>query len=343
MTTKIFKLFVLFVALLAISNHSLAQEANVTVKKIWDAGKHNAFPDLIFAKGYYYVTFREGNSHVDNSNDGVVRVMRSKDFDQWEQVALFEHKDGDVREARLSVMPDGRILVNLAVGLWKDKTYEWLNSFVSFSDKDGKNFSALQKATIDPSLNVINEWVWRVTWNKNVGYGILYRSVGDQSKDWEVYLMKTTDGVKYDLVSQIRVSGRPNESTVRFDSNGKLYAMVRREADDKMGMLSKSDFPYTNWKSTPLSFRLGGPNFLFSGKDRLIMGSRYYQESKSNTGIFVTDMHGKLLKRVLLPSGGDNSYPGMVIRDGKLYVVYYSSHEGKTSIYATNIPLKDLK
>jgi len=342
MKTKIFKLFVLFTFLIAYTNNSNGQEASLAVKKIWDSGKHNAFPDLIFAKGFYYVTFREGTSHVDNSNDGVVRIMRSKDFDQWEQVALFDHPDADVREARLSIMPDGRILVNLAVGLWKNKTYEWLNSFISFSDKEGKNFSPIKKASIDPSMNLINEWVWRVTWNNNVGYGILYRSVGDQ-KDWEVYLVKTTDGVQYDLISQIPVSGRPNESTIRFDNKGKLYAMIRREADDKLGVLSTSDFPYQQWQFNPLSWRLGGPNFLFLGKDRLVMGSRYHQESQANTGIFVTDLKGKLLKTIVLPSGGDNSYPGMAINKGKLHVVYYSSHEGKSAIYATSIPVKDLK
>jgi hypothetical protein len=38
-----------------------------------------------------------------------------------------------------------------------------------------------------------------------------------------------------------------------------------------------------------------------------------------------------------LPSGGDCSYPGMVWHDDRLWISYYSSHEGKTSIYLAKV------
>ena len=38
-------------------------------------------------------------------------------------------------------------------------------------------------------------------------------------------------------------------------------------------------------------------------------------------------------------SGGDTSYPGLVWHDGLLWMSYYSSHEGKTSIYLARIRL----
>jgi hypothetical protein len=40
-----------------------------------------------------------------------------------------------------------------------------------------------------------------------------------------------------------------------------------------------------------------------------------------------------------LPSGGDTSYPGLVFYDDLLWVSYYSSHEGKASIYLAKIKL----
>jgi hypothetical protein len=40
-----------------------------------------------------------------------------------------------------------------------------------------------------------------------------------------------------------------------------------------------------------------------------------------------------------LPSGGDNSYAGMVWHDDLLWMSYYSSHQGKTSIYLTKLKL----
>lgn len=150
--------FILFFAL----GIAIAQEANIQVKRIWDAGKHNAFPDVLYAKGYYYVALREGNSHVDNSNDGVVRIIRSKDLKKWDSIALFEHDFADVREARLSLMPDGRILANLAVGLWKDG-YEWLDSYVSFSNQNGTSFSNIEKIDMDKSVGKQRDWLWRLT------------------------------------------------------------------------------------------------------------------------------------------------------------------------------------
>ena len=42
-----------------------------------------------------------------------------------------------------------------------------------------------------------------------------------------------------------------------------------------------------------------------------------------------------------LPSGGDCSYPGMVWHDGLLWMSYYSSHQGKASIYLARIQLSE--
>ena len=44
-----------------------------------------------------------------------------------------------------------------------------------------------------------------------------------------------------------------------------------------------------------------------------------------------------------LPSGGDCSYPGLVWHEGHLWVSYYSSHEGKASIYIAKVRLPWVK
>ena len=40
-----------------------------------------------------------------------------------------------------------------------------------------------------------------------------------------------------------------------------------------------------------------------------------------------------------MPSAGDNSYPGLVLHEDVLWVSYYSSHDGKTSIYLAKLKL----
>ena len=43
-----------------------------------------------------------------------------------------------------------------------------------------------------------------------------------------------------------------------------------------------------------------------------------------------------------LPSGGDTSYTGIVPYEGLLWISYYSSHEGKTSIYLAKVKIEPL-
>lgn len=325
----------------ALRVQAVAQE-QINSTKIWSQAKHNAFPDLHFAHGYYFVALREGSSHVDNNNDGLVRLIRSKDLETWESVQEYKMDGVDVREARLSTMPDGRILVSLAAGVWKDG-YEWLKSYVAYSDKKGNHFSALEETQIDTSIAQKLNWIWRLTWHKGVGYGILYSfPVNRNSEPWLAYLVSTKDGKRYEKISQIPIDGNPNESTIRFDKKGKMYVMMRREAGDQKGSLATSTYPYKEWSFNPLDWRLGGPNFLFVNDNELVMGSRLSTGEGNRTALFLTDLSGNVKNTIMLPSWGDSSYPGMVIRGGNLHLVYYSSHEAKSAIFKTTIPLGSL-
>lgn len=331
----------LFILLgVSVNGNEIGNGDSVIVKKIWDKANHNSFPDLLRYKKHYYIAFREGTNHVGNQNDGTVRVMRSKDMKNWESLTVFKLDGIDVREARMSEMPDGRLLVTLAAGVWKDNQYTYLKPYVSISDKKGLNFSSLEVAEIDPAIKPEIDWIWRMTWHNGIGYGVLYQSFpGHRGGEWLAHLVKTTDGKKYEKVTQFDVIGKPNESTIRFDKEGKMYVMIRREGDDQMGYLGVAGYPYTQFSYSVLSWRLGGPNFLFLNDEELVMGSRYHEDKKAHTALFRTDLNGKVKKMIKLPSGGDTSYPGLLIAKKTLWVVYYSSHEGKSAIYTAEVPL----
>lgn len=275
--------------------------------------------------------------------------MRSKNLKDWESIKLFELEGIDIREARLSITPNGEILVNIGAGVWKDNNYISFDSFISISDKNGENFSSLKKAQIDPTIEQENKfnWIWRVTWNKNIGYAILYQVEPDRKKEWKIYLVKTSDGLKYDLVKQLSIQNKPNESTIRFDKNGKMYILIRREAGDKSSILVTSNYPYKEFDYETLDYFLGGPNFLFFNKNELLIGTRFAKEENNKrsiiTALLLTDLKGKVQQTIELPSNGDSSYPGMLIEKNTLYFLYYSSHEGKSSIYLALIPLNIFK
>ena len=214
---------------------------------------------------------------------------------------------------------------NCSCGVWKDNQYLSLEPYVAVSDKSGNNFSLLEKADIDPAIKRELDWIWKVTWYKGVGYGVMYQTYpGHRGGNWKAQLLRTTDGKKYERVLELPVDGNPNESTIRFDKNGKMYILIRRESDDKMGMLATADYPYSEFTFEKLKWRLGGPNFLFLNDKELIIGSRFHEE-KVCTALFVTDLNGNTKKIIRLPSNGDSSYPGMVIYKKKLWVVYYQS------------------
>lgn len=336
-------LLLLFLCVLVFPAQAVPKDLpnDIKIKKIWDSAGHNAFTDLIKFNGNYYCSFREGSGHVPGT-DGLVRILKSSDGGNWESVALLEKPGIDLRDPKLSVTPEGRIMVIIGGSIYKGGKLLGREPQVSFSDRSGKQFSDPEKVTIDPDVVSWGDWIWRVTWYKGTGYAIDYQ-IGPQERKGPtaLYLVKTTDGKNYEKVSKLEVDGFPNESTVRFDKKGTMYVLIRRELEDKMGVWASSGAPYTQWNFKKLDFRLGGPNFIFLNNKKIVVGTRGY-EPDVYTGLYVGTKKGDFKEVVHLPSGKDNSYPGLVLEKDRLLVSYYSSHEGKAAIYIADIPLSNI-
>jgi hypothetical protein len=96
--------------------------------------------------------------------------------------------------------------------------------------------------------------------------------------------------------------------------------------------------PYKQWSWAKLKHRLGGPNFLRIPNGEMWASSRQYGDGATTVLARMTrDSYEPVLT---LPSGGDCSYPGMVWHGDLLWISYYSSHEGKSSIYLARIRFK---
>src|SRR3954468_19918988 len=96
-------------ALLAPMSARSATVELVSVERIWDVGAHNAFTDLIRWRDKWYCTFREADAHV--GGDGKVRVLESVDGRAWGPVALVAEEGIDLRDPKLSITPDGRLMI----------------------------------------------------------------------------------------------------------------------------------------------------------------------------------------------------------------------------------------
>ncbi len=305
----------------------------VDVRKIWDRGPHNAFTDLVRWNDAFYCAFREGRGHV--STDGKIRVLESKEADTWASAALISLEGYDLRDAHLSVTPDGRLMLVGGVAPRKqDNQSAPTGSFVSFS-KDGTQWTEPQIA-VEPG-----RWLWCVTWNKGRAYGVSYAAgQGDRCLD----LLVSDDGIHYEPhVARLFEQGYPTEATLRFDTDGICYALVRRDRrgdDPSSAMLgvSQPDYKQWQWKDLGADFNgFGGPNFIQIPGGYWLAAGRMHDGGAHTALCYLDVQNGTMTRLLKLPSGGDTSYPGLVWHNETLYMSYYSSHEAKTSIYLAQL------
>ncbi len=146
-------------------------------------------------------------------------------------------------------------------------------------------------------------------------------------------LFSSNDGVKFEtLVPELVKDGFPNESTIIFQKDGTALCLVRRDTKGFNGLLGTAKPPYKDWKWADVGARIGGPNFIELPGGRLIGVVRLY-DGKTRTSIVEFNANGGMKELEKLPSSGDSSYAGIVWHKGEVWTSYYSSHEGKTSIY----------
>ena len=336
------------VAILTWASYSLAATVvavePVEVRKIWDQGPHNAFTDLVRWNDAFYCAFREGRGHV--STDGKIRILESRDADTWASAALISLEGYDLRDAHLSVAPDGRLmLVGGAAPRKQENQSAPTGAFVSFS-KDGRQWTE-PRIVIQPG-----RWLWCVTWYKGRAYAVSY---GAGQGDPYLDLLVSDDGIRYEPhVPRLFEQGRPTEATLRFDADGTCYALVRRDrlGDESTSAIlgvSKPDYKQWQWKDLGADFNsFGGPNFIQIPGGHWLAAGRMHDGGAHTALCYLDVQNGAMTRLLKLPSGGDTSYPGLVWHNETLYISYYSTHEvppgtagaAKTSIYLAKLRIQ---
>jgi hypothetical protein len=197
---------------------------------------------------------------------------------------------------------------------------------VRFS-RDGGAWSAPERVLGE------GDWLWRVTWHGARAYGVTYTAAGD---DWAATLVSSADGRRFEPVTTFAVHGLPNEATVRVLPDGEMVALLRREGGTRFAWVGRSRAPYTEWSWHDTQCRIGGPNFIRLPDGQLWGGGRIHADDVV-TALGRLTPDGSFRPSLTLPSGGDTGYPGLQWFDETLYVSYYSSHEGRASIYLARV------
>jgi hypothetical protein len=248
----------------------------------------------------------------------------------WESVALLAEAEVDLRDPKLSVFPDGRLMVIMGGSFYQGTTLLKREMRVSISDPETGEFSRLMRAHIDPKIATSTDWLWRVLWHDDTAYGVVYQPNAERQG---LHLVKSRVGIDWKHVTELEIDGVGNETTLRMLPDGRMAALVRQDGSPAPAMFGTAKPPFTDWSWTSTGTRIGGPNFVVLPDGRLLASGREYTSSGARTMVGWIGKDGQFTKSLTLPSGGDTSYPGMVVRGDQLWLSYYSSHEGKTAIY----------
>ncbi len=295
----------------------------ISVAKIWDLGMHNAFTDLLHFDDRWWCTFREAEDH--GPSIGTVRVICSEDGANWQSAAVLEEQEVDLRDPKLSVTPNGRLMLVMGGCIYGSGKFGTRSPRIAFS-QDGISWTAPQKVLAE------DHWLWRVTWHEGVAYSV--SKLGEGANPRRGFLYSSTDGLDWRWISEFFLpddTWTASETTVHIMPDETMVALVRPD------WIGTSRPPYIDWQWTQIGEKMGGPNFIRWSDGRLWAGARG-RHPQGGAAMVLSRMTPTSYEPVLwLPSGGDCSYPGMVEHEGVLWLSYYSSHEGKTSIYMAQI------
>jgi hypothetical protein len=293
-------------------------------RKIWDTAPHNAFTDLVRFQNRWYCVFREGKGHV--SPDGAIRVLSSPDGGAWTSQALLTHPRADLRDPKITVTPKQELMLTGAAA-WHQPAPSKHQTLAWFSEEGSQWGEPVE-------VGEPNMWLWRVSWQGDIAYGIGYDTTGEKF----IRLYQSRDGIKFEpLVGRLFEDGSPNETSLQFLADQTALCLLRRDGNPGTGQLGIALPPYKEWTWKDLGVKIGGPHWVRLPDGRQVAAVRLYDRTVRTALCWVDVQAGTLREFLSLPSGGDSSYAGLVWHENLLWVSYYSSHEGKTSIYLAKV------
>lgn len=296
--------------------------------KLKTSKKHCAFTDLCHWKNNLYCCFREAKDHL--SGDGKIQVFTLDLKGQILSKAQFRLANTDLRDPKLSITPDGKLLLLGYARQVNDDNKTLVTQAVCWVSGDGQSWSS-------PHLMPIkNQWLWRIRWHRDTAYGFAYHRgnqrlnlfKGDPRRSFNLHQSNVLSHRTHGL-------GYPNESDLLFQADGSAWAIVRRDADSFTAQLGKAKPPYKHWQWFDLGQYIGGPAMLSWDENSALIAGRQWTEKGAKTAIWhLCLIQKKLALFDVLPSSGDTSYPGLVKTENGFMLSYYSSHtDNHSGIY----------
>jgi len=291
-------------------------------------GMHNSNTDLIWWRGHFYLIHASSPWHFGSEACHLV-LHRSTDARSWEQVATFRVPGQDIRDPKLADVRGRLCLYVLKNVDWNPEPY---TTAMATSD-DGTTWSPL--ADVKPA-----GWLF---WRPKTRDGVTWFVPAYWWEHGKSVLLRSTDGVEWQRVSTIYEGDRNDETDFEFLPDGRILCTARLEVSDSIfgdedaaTLIAVSKPPYTEWTNVKSRVtRLDGPALFAYGEAVWAVG-RHNPDSpgllnavgsilgKKRTSLYEV-RPDRLIWLSDLPSCGDTSYAGVVIRGDDAYVSYYTN------------------
>lgn len=309
----------------------------VTSWDIANDGRHNSNTDMITWQDEIYIAYVSSPYHFSNESS-TLHIKHSGDMGQtWLEDSTFNPENNDIRDPKFAVIGGRLFLYALDNNSFNPEPYQTVYAYT----ENGTDWSKLE---VVPG---VDGWLF---WRPKTQDGVTFYNSAYWYHHGKAALLKSTDGINWEIVSIINEGERNDETEIIFLPDGRLLATARLEYDeswlegalgDKRGstLIAVSEPPYTTWTELTQSLvtRLDGP-YLFMYHDRVYALGRYQPDlgksgpltpqgsclARKRTSLFEVRENG-LAYLTDLPSDGDTSYVGLVMDGDYAYASYYTS------------------
>jgi hypothetical protein len=302
------------------------------IRRAFHNGEHNAFTDLCWFQDLLYLTFRScPDGHMVHPTSSIF-ILRSRDRGTtWEEVHRFSVPQRDTRDPHFLVFRE-RLFVY--TGTWFSGTttlpredYD-LNKHLGFAawTLDGSSWTS-------PVMleGTFGHYIWRAAVSGDKAYlcgrrkPLFEVTARGEGRRVESVMLESDDGLVWRTRSVLQ-SLNGDETAFWFEQDGSALALARH-GEGKEAFLLRSSAPYDAWARTDLDRAVGGP-LLTKWAGRFVIGGRKTLPPEGPKTSLCWLSGNSLKEFAVLPSAGDNSYPGLVeLSPTEALVSWYSSHE----------------
>lgn len=279
---------------------------------VWEGNSYAAFTSLITHNGYFFCAFREANMHVDllGGDTGHIVVLRSKNGKSWEPFRIINIDGFDLRDPQLFTNSDKQLIL-LVEKVKYENNKARIRESCYMNLMDNSNQICISPIIFENDIRW--NWLWNVNVLKDTIFGFTYAPY--------FALYKSVDGKQYKHVSTPKLGHQPTESAI-IDLNKNIILAVVRQTN--ITSIGKSHDNGKTWKWKQSAHRVECPKMIHFKKKIILVGRN--TDKDTHTSLYLYNEEKEDFDVIFdLPDYGDCSYPGIVEKNGFLYISYYQS------------------